>query len=147
MSLLHDVRLALRLLRRAPVSTGIALTSIALSVGATAVVFAAIKSVLIDPLPYARPSELVQLRSEFPHMAQQSHGDWVVWNDASEVARRTSTPLGRVDRVACHRLAILGVVYRLDGKSNGASTPVAALKEQPRGFGHAACYDTFCSDV
>jgi hypothetical protein len=49
------------------------------------------KSVLIDPLPYARPPELVQLRSEYPRIEQQSHGDWVVWNDAREVVRRTRT--------------------------------------------------------
>jgi putative ABC transport system permease protein len=91
MSTLQDIRLALRLFRRSPVHTGIALLSIALSVGATAVVFAAIKSVLIDPLPYARPGELVQLRSEFPRMQEQSHGNWVVWNDARELPQRTRT--------------------------------------------------------
>jgi hypothetical protein len=58
-------------------------------VGAATVVFAAIKTVLIDPLPYARPGELVQLRSEFPSMQEQSHGDWVVFNDTRELARRT----------------------------------------------------------
>jgi len=96
MSILQDIRFAFRLFRRTPVPTAIALLSIALSVGATAVVFAAIKAVLIDPLPYARAAELVQLRSEFPQMQQQSSGDWVVWNDIREVARRTRTlgPLG-----------------------------------------------------
>ncbi len=91
MSVFADLRLALRLLRRAPVPSCVALLSIALSVGATAVVFAAIQAVLIDPLPYAHPAELVQLRSEFPHMQVQSQGDWVVWNDAREVARTTRT--------------------------------------------------------
>ena len=57
MSILQDIRLAFRIFRRTPVPTAIALLSIALSVGATAVVFAAIKSVLIDPLPYARASK------------------------------------------------------------------------------------------
>ena len=92
----QDVRLALRFFRRAPVPTAVAWASIALSVGATAVVFAAIKSVLIDPLPYTRPGELVLLRSEFPRIEEQSHGDWVVWNDAREIARRTRTlgPIG-----------------------------------------------------
>ena len=73
MSLLLDIRLAFRLFRRTPVPTGIALLSIALSVGATAVVFAAIKSVLIDPLPYAHPETLVQIGSEFPLLQEQSH--------------------------------------------------------------------------
>jgi predicted permease len=91
MSILADIRLAFRLFRRNLVATGIAVLSIALSVGATAVVFAAIKSVLIDPLPYARANELVQIRSEFPKMQEQSHGDWVIWNDAQELIRRTRT--------------------------------------------------------
>ncbi len=47
-TLLQDTRLALRLLRRSPGVTAIALLSITLSVGATAVVFTAIKSVVID---------------------------------------------------------------------------------------------------
>ena len=105
MPVLRDVRLALRLFRRTPVLTGIALLSIALSVGATAVVFAAVKSVLLDPLPFARPAELVQLRSEFPKMPQQSQGDWAVWNDAREIGLRTRTlgPLGDAGRAIPHR--------------------------------------------
>lgn len=91
MLIFRDLRLALRLFRRSPVPTGIALLSIALSVGATAVVFAAIKAVLIDPLPYAHPEQLVQFRSEFPNMQQQAQSDWVVWKDARELARRTRT--------------------------------------------------------
>ena len=62
MSVLRDILLVFRLFRRTPVPTGIALLSIALSVAATAIVFTAVKSVLIDPLPYARAGELVQLR-------------------------------------------------------------------------------------
>src|SRR6266849_11081018 len=91
MSVSQDMRLAFRLFWRAPLPTSIALLSIALSVGATAVVFTAIKSVLLDPLPYARPGELVLLRSEYPRLQQQSAGGWVVWNDSREVPRRTRT--------------------------------------------------------
>ena len=90
-SILRDIRLAFRLFGRTPVPTGIALLSIALSVGATAVVFAAIKAVLIDPLPYAHPEKLVQIGSQFPRMLQQSLSDWVVWNDTRELARNTRT--------------------------------------------------------
>jgi predicted permease len=91
MSILQDVRLAIRLFRRNLAGTGIALLSIGLSVAATAVVFTAIKSVLIDALPYTRAEELVQIRSEFPKMQEQAHGDWVVWNDTQELIRRTRT--------------------------------------------------------
>ncbi|MCC6364738.1 MAG: ABC transporter permease [Bryobacterales bacterium] len=96
MPVVQSVRLAFRLFRRDPALTGIALASIALTVDASAVVFAAVKSVLLEPLPFARSSELVQLRSEFPRMRQQSHGDWVVWNDTRELGTRSRTlgPIG-----------------------------------------------------
>jgi len=97
MSILQDIRLALRLLRCAPSVTTISLLSIALSVAATAVVFAAIKSVLIDPLPYARSGELVQIGTEFANYDPaglrnaRSHVDFAFWNDAQEIVRRTRT--------------------------------------------------------
>ncbi|HLK67365.1 MAG TPA: ABC transporter permease [Bryobacteraceae bacterium] len=96
MSIWQDIRIAFRLLWRTPLPTAIALLSIALSVGATAVVFAAVEAVLIRPLPYLRPKELVQFRSEFARMLQQSSGDWIVWNDTRELPQRARTigPLG-----------------------------------------------------
>ena len=117
MSLLQDVRLAFRLLLRNRSVTSIALLSIALSIGATAVVFTAIKSVLIDPLPYTRPAELVQIRTEFPNFdPAQSHSDWAFWNDAQEIARRTRT----LESVGVSR----NVIFDLAGD---ASTPPEAL--------------------
>ena len=116
MPALQDIHIGLRLLRRAPLPTGIALVSIALSVGATAVVFAAVRSVLIDPLPYRHPERLVLLRTEFPRFQQQSHGDWVFWNDTQEVIRRTRT----LDSVGVYRNAIFDL-------AGDASDPPEAL--------------------
>jgi len=93
-SMFQDAHIALRLLWRSPGATMVALLSIALSVGAASVVFAAIRAVLLDPLPYARPNDLVLLRSDFQGVQQQSSGDWVVWNDTLEIARRTRTLQG-----------------------------------------------------
>jgi putative ABC transport system permease protein len=92
MSILQDVRLALRLFWRTPSVTAVVLISIAFSVGVTAVVFTAIKSVLIDPLPYAHPEELVQIRTEFANFEPaQMHADFVLGHDFEEIARRTSS--------------------------------------------------------
>jgi putative ABC transport system permease protein len=88
--MVRDIQLAFRLLWRTPASAAIALLSIALSVGATAVVFTAVRSVLLTPLPYYRPSELVQIRTEFPKF-EPSHSDWALWSDAQEITRRTRT--------------------------------------------------------
>jgi predicted permease len=92
MSILQDVRLALRLFRRTPSVTAIVLISIAFSVGVTAVVFTAVKSVLIDPLPYAHAEQLVQVRTEFPNSdPAQMHADFVLGHDVDEITRRTRT--------------------------------------------------------
>jgi putative ABC transport system permease protein len=84
-----------RNLQRTPAFTAIALLSIAISIGATAVVFTAVKSVLIDPLPYANAGELVQIRAEDSRYGP-SHADWVSWSDMQDVAKatRTFTSLG-----------------------------------------------------
>jgi predicted permease len=76
-----------RTFRRTPAITAIALGSIAITVGATAVVFTAIKTVLIDPLPYAHADELVQFRTESTR-GGDSRADWVTWPDMQDVMRR-----------------------------------------------------------
>jgi len=81
---------ALRSFSRTPGITIIALLSIAISIGATAVVFTAVKSVLIEPLPYANAGELVQLRTDYARLGP-SHADWVFWPDMQDVAKATRT--------------------------------------------------------
>jgi putative ABC transport system permease protein len=105
MAVWQDIRLAIRLYRRTPLSTAIAWFSIALTVGATAVVFAAVKAVLLNPLPYAHAEQLVLFRREYPLMQQQSNGDWVFWNDAQEVIKRTRT----LESVGVYRNAIFNL--------------------------------------
>src|SRR5579862_1748449 len=78
---------ALRTFRRTPALTAVALGSIAITVGATAVVFTAVKTVLLDPLPYARPGELVQFRTDYSRF-HASQADWVMLPDMQDVMRR-----------------------------------------------------------
>ena len=111
---MRDLQHAFRMLWRIPAVTGIALMSIALSVGATAVVFTAVRAVLLTPLPYAHPDELVQVRTEFPKF-EPSHSDWALWSDAQEIARRTRT----LASVAVYRNAM----FNLAG--NGPTPPEA----------------------
>jgi predicted permease len=109
MSLFHDIRLSLRLLSRTPTLTAVALFSIAITVGATAVVFAAVKSVLIEPLPYATAGRLVQLRSEYK--LGKSQADWVFWSDIQDLARSNHT----LESIGTYRYALFNLLG--DGNS------------------------------
>ncbi len=114
MSFLNDVRQALRLFRRTPGLTAIALLSIAITVGATAVVFAAIKSVLLDPLPYKNAGALVQLRTDYTR--SRPHYDWVSWADMQDLKR------------ANHSFESLGTYhYALVSLTGDANNPPEAL--------------------
>jgi putative ABC transport system permease protein len=59
--LLQDIRHSLRLFHRAPGFTAVAIVTLALGIGANSAIFGALKSVLLDPLPYSDASRLVHV--------------------------------------------------------------------------------------
>lgn len=62
----HDFRYAIRLLRRSPGFAATATLTLAVSIGANAAIWSAVKGILVAPLPYPDPDRLVRLFEEAP---------------------------------------------------------------------------------
>jgi putative ABC transport system permease protein len=82
-SMWHDVRLALRMVRRSPGFTATIALTLALGIGANAAIFGVINSLLLRPLPVADPSRLVTISSDSAIARGQAGVPWsfAMWEE------------------------------------------------------------------
>ena len=146
----QDVRYGLRVLLKNPGFTVIAILTLALGIGANTALFSVVNAVLLNPLPFANPDELVAVYAKSPTFQESSIAylnflDWQKDNHSFTFlsAFRSDdynlTGAGEPERVHIHMISaeffsslgmqpVLGRAFRSQEDTAGAG-PVAILSD------------------
>ncbi len=86
--MLTDLKYALRMLFKSPAFTAIAILTLALGIGANSAIFSVVDAVLLHPLPFPKPNQLVAVWSRVAHdkleKETESVPDYVDLRDQSQ---------------------------------------------------------------
>ncbi|HZS47482.1 MAG TPA: permease prefix domain 1-containing protein, partial [Blastocatellia bacterium] len=85
-----DVAYAIRILTKRPGFTALAIATLALGIGTNAAIFSVINAVILQPLPFANPEQIVQVGQSVTGTATSNvgaaaYGDFVDWREKNHV--------------------------------------------------------------
>ena len=145
---LQDLIYALRLLRRRPVFTAITIATLAVGIGASTTIFTIVDSVLLRPLSFPAPEQLVMLRptsgSRFSpdylydwRNESKAIADMAGWQDARVSLTGDGPPVEVLaDRVTANFFAVLGATA-LHGRTFTSTRDLSVIEPEvilSRGF-------------
>lgn len=148
MTLLQDLKYALRIFRNSPGFTAVAIATVALAIGANSAMFSFVDGTLLDPVPYPEPERIVRVFEQVPgpdgirsNVATLNYLDWVEQSTLFEHMaahaywRPTMTGADEPLRIRAARVSAsyfeingtrptLGRVFRPDEEQRGSDTVV-----------------------
>jgi predicted permease len=77
--LIRDGQFAIRLMRRGPLFTTVAIASLALGIGANTAIFSLVNAILLRPLPVDEPARLVEILSQYPGEPRINGFQWRIY--------------------------------------------------------------------
>jgi len=80
-TLISDVRHALRLILKSPGVAAVAVLSLALGIGANTAIFSVVHAVILKPLPFPRPDEIVSLEERNRDGSPSGQTGWATYAD------------------------------------------------------------------
>ena len=146
----QEVRYGLRVLRKSPGFTTVAVLTLALGIGANTALFSVVNGVLLNPLPFPNPNELVAVYSRTSNFQESSISypnflDWqkdnhsFAWLSAFRTDDFNMTGVGEPERLHAHMISAeffpaLGLQPRLGRnftpeEDRAGAGPVAILSE------------------
>ena len=129
-ALIQDIKYALRMLRKSPSFTIIAVLTIALGIGANTAIFSVVHAVLLKPLPFPEPNRLVELwetesaEGNYP-LTDQDFLDWraqnrtfddmavFTWPEPSNVSGAGAPEQVRLVEEQANFFSVLGIAPQL----------------------------------
>jgi len=120
-TLFQDIRYGLRMLRKSPGFTVVALLTLALGIGANTAIFSVVYGVLLHPLPYQDPSRLVVLHETTPKVGtvSVSYPNFLDW-------RAQSRAFSKMAAVASVAFNLAGIGSGLDQPENISGAAVSS---------------------
>ncbi len=141
--LLQDLRYGIRMLRKAPAASAISILALSLGIGVNSAIFSVMNAILIRPLPYQDPDQLVAIFEnklsqgmrrqpvsplDYKNLSDQSDG----FDGIGAIRNQTLTLTGRDLPERIEGAAISPGIFQILGMHPALGRPFAPDEDQPQ---------------